>query len=165
MTDSIIIYSKTFEITKSGSITIQISKFNGKDLLNIYKSTFSEKYTGIAKDSSIAFSSDQYMDLLNIIESIPADYEIKEYGQVWKYKIYTSVFNGNNSFQIREWVESETYTGYGKKWVSFSMEKFDDFKISFVDVCSHFEKYLQWDTTIQKQQKTTSDSDIESYFN
>ena len=82
MTDSIIIYSKTFEITKSGSITIQISKFNGKDLLNIYKSTFSEKYTGIAKDSSIAFSNDQYKDLLNIIESIPADYEIKEYGQV-----------------------------------------------------------------------------------
>lgn len=164
MSDSTVIYSKTFEITKSGSITIQISKFNGKDLLNIYKSTFSEKYTGIAKDSSIAFSNDQYKDLLNIIESIPADYEIKEYGQVWKYKIYTSVFNGNNSFQIREWVESETYTGYGKKWVSFSMEKFSDFKISFLDVCSHFEKYLQWDTTIQKQEKITSDSDIESYF-
>jgi hypothetical protein len=82
MTDSTIIYSKTFDITKSGSITIQISKFNGKDLLNIYKSTFSEKYTGIAKDSSIAFSSDQYLDLLKSVESIPTDYEIKEYGYI-----------------------------------------------------------------------------------
>ncbi len=163
MTDSTIIYSKTFDITKSGSITIQVSKFNGKDLLNIYKSTFSEKYTGIAKDSSIAFSSDQYLDLLKSVESIPTDYEIKEYGHIWKYKVYVSVFNGNNSFQIREWVESETYTGYWKKWVSFSMDKISDFQETLSDVSSHFEKYLKGDL-IQQEQKATSDTDIESYF-
>ncbi|EKD44442.1 MAG: hypothetical protein ACD_71C00130G0004 [uncultured bacterium (gcode 4)] len=163
MTDSTIIYSKTFDISKSGSITIQISKFNGKDLLNIYKSTFSEKYTGIAKDSSIAFASDQYLDLLNIVESIPMDYEIKECGQIGKYKVYVSTFNGNNSFQIREWVESETYTGYGKKWVSFSMEKISDFKEALTDVTSHFKQYLNGEL-VQKEQKTTSDTDIESYF-
>ena len=163
MTDSTIIYSKTFDISKSGSITIQISKFNGKDLLNIYKSTFSEKYTGIAKDSSIAFASDQYLDLLNIVESIPMDYEIKEYGQIGKYKVYVSTFNGNNSFQIREWVESETYTGYWKKWVSFSMEKISDFKEALTDVTSHFKQYLGG-KLVQKEQKTTSDTDIESYF-
>lgn len=77
MTNSIIIYSKTFDISKSGSITVQISKFNNKDLLNIFKSTFSERYTGIAKDGSIAFSSEQYLELLNVVESIPIEYEIK----------------------------------------------------------------------------------------
>jgi hypothetical protein len=164
MTDSTIIYSKTLEITKTGSITVQISKFNDKNLLNIYKSTFSERYTGIAKDGSIAFSSDQYKDLLDIIESIPTDYEIKEYGQVWKYKVYISIFNGNASFQIREWVETDTYTGYGKKWVSFSMEKFHEFRIHFTHVSNHFEKYLAGEI-IQKEQKITSDTDIESYFN
>ena len=40
MTDSKIIHTKTFDITKTNSITIQISNFKWKDLLNIYKSTF-----------------------------------------------------------------------------------------------------------------------------
>lgn len=53
---------------------------------------------------------------------------------VWKYKLYISTFNWNNSFQIREWVESEIYTWYGKKWVSISMNKFDEFKLALADV-------------------------------
>jgi len=138
MEDSKIIYTKTFEITASNSVTIQISNFKWKDLLNIYKSSFSDTYTWIVKNNSIAFTTDQLEFLKEIISWIhEVDYEITEYWIIWKHKIYISTFNWNNSFQIREWVESETYTWYGKKWVSISMNKFD--------VLDMFEKYLKWD--------------------
>ncbi|NVP17243.1 hypothetical protein HUU51_00855 [Candidatus Gracilibacteria bacterium] len=163
MEDSKIIYTKTFEITKSNSVTIQISNFKGKDLLNIYKSSFSDTYTGIVKNNSIAFTPDQLEELKNIISDIPKDYEIKEYGMVGKYKLYISTFNGNNSFQIREWVESETYTGYGKKGVSISMNKFDEFKLALFEVLDMFEKYLKGDLQLDSK-KVANDDEIESYF-
>lgn len=163
MEDSKIIYTKTFEITKSNSVTIQISNFKWKDLLNIYKSSFSDTYTWIVKNNSIAFTTDQLEELKNIISDIPKDYEIKEYWIVWKYKLYISTFNWNNSFQIREWVESETYTWYGKKWVSISMNKFDEFKLALFDVLDMFEKYLKWDLQLDNK-KVANDDEIESYF-
>lgn len=163
MEDSKIIYTKTFEITKSNSITTQISNFKWKDLLNIYKSSFSDTYTWIVKNNSIAFTTDQLEELKNIISDIPKDYEIKEYWVVWKYKLYISTFNWNNSFQIREWVESETYTWYGKKWVSISMNKFDEFKLALSEVLDMFEKYLKWDLQLDNK-KVANDDEIESYF-
>lgn len=163
MEDSKIIYTKTFEITKSNSVTIQISNFKWKDLLNIYKSSFSDTYTWIVKNNSIAFTPDQLEELKNIISDIPKDYEIKEYWMVWKYKLYISTFNWNNSFQIREWVESETYTWYGKKWVSISMNKFDEFKLALFEVLDMFEKYLKWDLQLDSK-KVANDDEIESYF-
>lgn len=163
MEDSKIIYTKTFEITKSNSVTIQISNFKWKDLLNIYKSSFSDTYTWIVKNNSIAFTPDQLEELKNIISDIPKDYEIKEYWIVWKYKLYISTFNWNNNFQIREWVESETYTWYGKKWVSISMNKFDEFKLVLFDVLDMFEKYLKWDLQLDNK-KVANDDEIESYF-
>lgn len=163
MEDSKIIYTKTFEITKSNSVTIQISNFKWKDLLNIYKSSFSDTYTWIVKNNSIAFTPDQLEELKNIISDIPKDYEIKEYWMVWKYKLYISTFNWNNRFQIREWVESETYTWYGKKWVSISMNKFDEFKLALFEVLDMFEKYLKWDLQLDSK-KVANDDEIESYF-
>lgn len=163
MEDSKIIYTKTFEITKSNSVTIQVSNFKWKDLLNVYKSSFSDTYTWIVKNNSIAFTTDQLEELKNIISDIPKDYEIKEYWIVWKYKLYISTFNWNNSFQIREWVESETYTWYGKKWVSISMNKFDEFKLALFDVLDMFEKYLKWDLQLDNK-KVANDDEIESYF-
>ena len=67
MTDSKIIHTKTFDITKTNSITIQISNFKWKDLLNIYKSTFSDRYTWIVKNNSIAFQVEQLELLKEII--------------------------------------------------------------------------------------------------
>jgi len=163
MEDSKIIYTKTFEITKSNSVTIQVSNFKWKDLLNIYKSSFSDTYTWIVKNNSIAFTPDQLDELKQIIAYTPNDYEIKEYWMVWKYKLYISTFNWNNSFQIREWVESETYTWYGKKWVSISMNKFDEFKLALFDVLDMFEKYLKWDLQLDNK-KVANDDEIESYF-
>lgn len=163
MEDSKIIYTKTFEITKSNSVTIQVSNFKWKDLLNIYKSSFSDTYTWIVKNNSIAFTPDQLEELKNIISDIPKDYEIKDYWMVWKYKLYISTFNWNNSFQIREWIESETYTWYGKKWVSISMKKFDEFKLALFDVLYMFEKYLKWDFQLDNK-KVANDDEIESYF-
>jgi len=43
------------------------------------------------------------------------------------------------------------------------MDKISDFQKTLADVSSHFEKYLKGDL-IQQEQKTTSDTDIESYF-
>lgn len=163
MEDSKIIYTKTFEITKSNSVTIQVSNFKWKDLLNVYKSSFSDTYTWIVKNNSIAFTTDQLEELKNIISDISKDYEIKEYWMVWKYKLYISTFNWSNSFQIREWVESETYTWYGKKWVSISMNKFDEFKLALFDVLDMFEKYLKWDLQLDNK-KVANDDEIESYF-
>lgn len=163
MEDSKIIYTKTFEITKSNSVTIQISNFKWKDLLNIYKSSFSDTYTWIVKNNSIAFTPNQLEELKNIISDIPKDYEIKEYWIVWKYKLYISTFNWNNSYQIREWVESETYTWYGKKWVSISMNKIDEFKLALFEVLDMFEKYLKWDLQLDNK-KVANDDEIESYF-
>lgn len=163
MEDSKIIYTKTFEITKSNNVTIQVSNFKWKDLLNIYKSSFSDTYTWIVKNNSIAFNTNQLEELKNIISDIPKDYEIKEYWIVWKYKLYISTFNWNNSFQIREWVESETYTWYGKKWVSISMNKFDELKLALFDVLDMFEKHISWDLQIEDKKELNED-EIESYF-
>lgn len=163
MEDSKIIYTKTLEITKSNSVTIQVSNFRWKDLLNIYKSSFSDRYTWIVKNNSIAFTPDQLDELKQIITDIPNDYEIKEYWIIWKYKLYISTFNWNNSFQIREWVESETYTWYGKKWVSISMNKFDEFKLALFDVLDMFEKHISWDLQIEDKKELNED-EIESYF-
>lgn len=164
MEDSKIIYTKTFEITKSNSVTIQISNFKWKDLLNIYKSSFSDTYTWIVKNNSIAFTTDQLEELKNIISDIPKDYEIKEYWMVWKYKLYISTFNWNNSFQIREWVESETYTWYWKKWVSVWIDKFKDFQETFEIVLSEFENYLKNWVSSTKIIQAPVDTEIDSYF-
>ena len=93
MEDSKIIYTKTLEITKSNSVTIQVSNFRWKDLLNIYKSSFSDRYTWIVKNNWVAFTPDQLDELKQIITDIPNDYEIKEYWIIWKYKLYISTFN------------------------------------------------------------------------
>jgi hypothetical protein len=162
MEESKIIYTKTFEITKSNSVTIQISNFKWKDLLNIYKSSFSDRYTWIVKNNSIAFNLDQVDDLKTIIFDIPEDYDIKDYWNIWKYKIYISTFNWNNSLQIREWVESENYTWYGKKWVSITMNKFDLFKLSLDEVIVKSHEYLNWD--IEEKKQNHNDDDIDSYF-
>ena len=163
MSESKIIHTKTFDITKTNSITIQISNFKWKDLLNIYKSTFSDRYTWIVKNNSIAFQVDQLDSLKEIIKSISWDNEIKEYWNIWKYKIFTSTYKWNNSFQIREWVESESYTWYWKKWVSIPMIKFDDFKMNFNEVIEYFNWYLNWEIKIEEK-KEIDDNEIESYF-
>jgi hypothetical protein len=164
MSESEIIFTKTLELTKSNSITIQVSNFNWKDLLNIYKSSFSDKYTWIVKNNSIAFSYDLSVSLFEIIKSIWIDYELKEYGQIWRYKVYVSNYNWNNSFQIREWVESDTYTWYGKKWVSVAIEKLEDFKSNYEIVLNEFENYLtNWKNKPAVITKNTDD-EIESYF-
>ena len=163
MQDSKIIYSETFDITKTNSITIQISNFKWKDLLNIYKSTFSDRYTWIVKNNSIAFQVDQLEWLKEIILNILWNNEIKEYWEVWKYKIYISTFKWKNSFQIREWVESETYIWYWKKGVSIPMEKFEIFKNDLLKVLNYFDKYLIWEVKMEEE-KEANDNDIESYF-
>lgn len=163
MQDSTIIYTKTFDITKTNSITIQVSNFKWKDLLNIYKSTFSDRYTWIVKNNSIAFQVEQLELLKEIIWNISWDNEIKEFWEVWKYKIYISTYKWNNSFQIREWVESEFYTWYWKKWVSIPMNKFDEFKENFNEVIEYFNKYLNWEIKVEEK-KELDDDEIESYF-
>jgi len=163
MQDSTIIHTKTFDITKTNSITIQISNFKWKDLLNIYKSTFSDRYTWIIKNNSIAFQVEQLELLKEIIWNISWNNEIKEYWEVWKYKIYISTYKWNNSFQIREWVESESYTWYWKKWVSIPMTKFDEFRENFNEVIEYFNKYLNWEIKVEAK-KELDDEEIESYF-
>lgn len=163
MQDSTIIHTKTFDITKTNSITIQISNFKWKDLLNIYKSTFSDRYTWIVKNNSIAFQVEQLELLKEIIWNISWNNEIKEHWEVWKYKIYISTYKWNNSFQIREWVESESYTWYWKKWVSIPMTKFDEFRENFNEVIEYFNKYLNWEIKVEAK-KELDDEEIESYF-
>ncbi|MDD4151820.1 MAG: PC4/YdbC family ssDNA-binding protein, partial [Candidatus Gracilibacteria bacterium] len=106
---------------------------------------------------------DQLEELKQIISDIPKDYEIKEYGIVGKYKLYISTYNGNNSFQIREWVETETYTGYGKKGVSISMNKFDEFKLALSNVLDMFEKHMSGNLQLEEK-KVVNEDEIESYF-
>ena len=163
MEDSTIIYTKTFDITKTNSITLQISNFKGRDLLNIYKSTFSDRYTWIVKNNSIAFLTEQLEKLKEIIWNISWENEIKEFGIVWKYKIYISTFKWSNSFQIREWVESESYTWFWKKGVSIPMTKFDIFRNDLNDTIEYFNSYTKWDIKIEVKQKPNED-DIDSYF-
>lgn len=86
MSESNIIYSKTFDITKSNSLTIQISNFKWKDLLNIFKSSFSDRYTWIVKNNSIAFQVEQLEELNNVISEISWDNEIKEFWDVENIK-------------------------------------------------------------------------------
>lgn len=82
MEDSRIIYTKTFELTKSNSVTIKISNFKWKDLLNIYKSSFSDRYTWIVKNNSIAFQVVQLETLKDMIWNISWENEINKYWDI-----------------------------------------------------------------------------------
>lgn len=164
MEDSKIIYTKTFEITKSNSITIQISNFKWKDWLNIYKSSFSDRYTGIVKNNSIAFSLENSQMLFEIIKNIWSDYELKEYWQIGRYKVFISNYNGNNNFQIREWVISDSYTWFWKKWISISIEKIKEFKENFEIVLDEFNNYIKNWVNLNIMKTIPITYQIESYF-
>lgn len=166
--------SHKIKVSDTNDITLEVHERKEEFWLNIYKTVFSDRYTGVAKDNALAFSFDQAKELNNIIQSIDAgNYELRDYGEFQKwykvFKIYVSSFRGVNSLQVREWVDSNNYTGYGKQWISIPAHKIKELQghlnvliKEFTDIMSG-EKQVA--TVVTKQPVSEgNNSDIDDYF-
>ena len=95
--------------------------------------------------SSLVFNHQETEQLNAIVQSIDAgNYTLKEYGIVKKwsevYKVLLSEFRGIKSFQIRQWLVSPTYTGFGKLGVSLPTYKIKELQQHLRTVLQEFEE-------------------------
>lgn len=158
----IALYSEILVLTKTTNLTIQISHYKWVNYFNIFKSTFSDRYTGIAKGGFLRFSYDDACKFLTILENIPENPDIAEYGMISDYKVFTWTHNGHGNFQIRQWVVSQKYEGFGKQWISISLDKLSDFKAITRRVISFF--HDNQDTTNPSTPSLYDPENIDSYF-
>lgn len=165
--------SYKIKTSDTNDITLEVKERKDELWLNIYKTVFSERYTGIAKDSALAFNLDQAKELDKITQTIdPGKYEIKEYGTFHKwsriFKVFISSFRGINSFQIRERVESGTYTGFGKQWISLPTHKIKELQEHLPKLIQEFSGVKVEGKPIvvvpKKSTKKENNAEIDSYF-
>ena len=95
--------------------------------------------------SSLLFNHQETKQLNAIVQSIDAgNYTLKEYWSVKKwsevYKVLLSEFRGIKSFQIRQWLVSPTYTGFGKLGVSLPTYKIKELQQHLRTVLQEFEE-------------------------
>lgn len=107
---AIVHVSESFALTKTGNLTVDIATWQEILFLRIYRSAYSERYTGGVKGAFIVFKAESVAHLVSVVASIPTEYELREYGMVGKYKVYVSTYEGSTNFQIREWFETKKYT-------------------------------------------------------
>ncbi len=105
-----------------------------------------ERCVCISKDASLVTLNYAETKQLNVIvQSIDAgNYVFKEYWFVKKwseiYKVFLSEFRGIKSFQIRQWLVSQTYTGFGKLGISLPAYKIKELQIHMRSVLQEFEE-------------------------
>ena len=106
----------------NGEIILDIKKIKDIVCLQISKGNSTEK------NNILTFNREQTIQLNAIIQGIDAgNLILKEYGNVQVgnqiFKVCVSAFRGIKSFQIRERLISNTYSGYGKQWVTLPTYK------------------------------------------
>lgn len=119
-------------------VSLEVKQIKSEILLLISKS-----------DSKISFNYAQAKQLNEIIQSIdPEKYTLKEYGKFSKwseiFKISISEFRGIKSLQIRERLQSPTYSGFGKQWIALPTYKLKELQMhlktsmqEFIDISSN----------------------------
>lgn len=163
------------KVSDSSDITLEVKERKGELWFSIFKGVFSDRFVGIAKDSALAFNLEQAEGLNTIIQTIDAGkYDIREYGELQKgrkvFKIYINSFKGKNSLQIRERVESPTYTGYGKQGVSLPVDKIGELQEYLPILIKEFttpapeENTKAKDTKAKEKKQKNDNSEIEDYF-
>lgn len=138
-TPAVIHVSESFALTKTGNLTVDIATWQDTLFLRIYRTTYSDRYTGGVKGAFIAFKAESVVNLVSVVASIPTEYELREYGMVGKYKVYVSTYEGSTNFQIREWLETKKYTGFARHGVSVPVEKLSEFRSVLEKVASRLE--------------------------
>ncbi len=105
-----------------------------------------ERCVCISKDASLlTFNHAETKQLNVIVQSIDAgNYVFKEYWSVKKgsnvYKVFLSEFRGIKSFQIRQWLVSQTYTGFGKLGISLPAYKIKELQMHMITVMQEIEE-------------------------
>jgi len=56
------------------------------------------------------------------------------------YKVFLSEFRGIKSFQIRQWLVSQTYTGFGKLGISLPAYKIKELQMHMITVMQEIEE-------------------------
>ena len=98
----------------------------------------------IAKGGSLLIFNQQQTHQLNaIVQSIDAGkYALKEYWSFKKwseiFKVSLSAFRGIKSFQIRERLVSQAYSGFGKQWISLPTYKIKELQMHLKTVLQEF---------------------------
>lgn len=98
----------------------------------------------ISKGGSLLIFNQQQTHQLNaIVQSIDAaNYALKEYGSFKKwsevFKVSLSAFRGIKSFQIREWLQSSTYSGFGKQGISLPTYKIKELQTHLTSILQEF---------------------------
>lgn len=166
--------TQQLKISETNTLTLESKHFKDQWWLNIYKSVFSKRYTWVGKWSALLFDLPQVQKLNDLIQSINDEKDLKEYGQFDKwskiFKVAVSSFKWTTSVQIRERVESNTYTGRGKQWVSFPVKFLEEFQIMLPKAIEEYEAVLWWNvwekelTNDEGSPSNSSNPEVDSYF-
>ena len=95
-------------------------------------------------DATIIFNQAETKLLNAIVQATDATkYILKEYGSLKKgtdlFKISISEFRGIKSFQIRQWLQSPTYSGYGKLGISLPTYKLKELQTHLITILQEFQ--------------------------
>jgi hypothetical protein len=95
-------------------------------------------------DATVIFNQTETKQLNTIVQAIdPTKYTLKEYGSLKKgtdlFKISISEFRGIKSFQIRQWLQSPTYSGYGKLGISLPTYKLKELQTHLITILQEFQ--------------------------
>ena len=122
------------QTSEGTSVTLEVKDQKGEHCLYISKGGL-----------SLIFNQQQTNQLNTIVQSIDtAKYILKEYGSFKKwselFKISISAFRGIKSFQIREWIQSANYSGFGKQGISLPTYKIKELQMHLAMILEEFDK-------------------------
>lgn len=140
----------TIKLNESSSIVFSVSIYNNKQYANIRKFISSPKYSGPTK-SGLFISENVLASILKILNKIKEDIPNKNSDQIDKINkskesdIIISIIPPDNSkslpsIDIREFIESEKYTGFTKKGIRFPWDKLNDVVLLFESIIKTFKE-------------------------
>jgi hypothetical protein len=127
----------TIQLTRTTSLVFSVRPWKGRMLAHVRKFVSGEKYEGPTK-SGLAMGGDVLMSVIDELTRLKAEApgaKEKQFAKVHKggdSEIVVSVIPPNDlqalpSVDVREYVDSETYTGPTKKGVRFAWDKLTEF--------------------------------------
>jgi len=127
----------TIQLTRTTSLVFSVRPWKGRMLAHVRKFVASEKYEGPTK-SGMAMGGEVLMSVIDALTRLKADVpgaKEKQFARVHKagdIDIVITVIPPDDlkalpSVDVREYVDSETYTGPTKKGVRFAWDKLTEF--------------------------------------
>ena len=130
------------QTSENNFLSLEVKEQKGEWCLCIHKGA-----------SLLIFNQQQTHQLNAIVQSIDAgNYALKEYGSFKKwseiFKVCISAFRGVKSFQMREWRQSATYSGYGKQGISLPTYKIKELQMHLKTVMQEFSEKTVREKTV-----------------